>query len=287
MSLISDIANPFVGTGPMTRMSVPVNSSRSGSGWGPSLQDSLSLSDTGMELARSGIDLNRSFVKRSNGSLDFQLEFNSQRTETLSATGYYSEETQEIQMSLSFRYQEEVIVDGRKETHWFEANLNVKASQVRQTSVSVSEEKEDILKVVRRIVEHIGEARDRKNTRLAGVVFDHEDFMDLVMVDGGRAANMLAGLVSMVVNYSYFLKRMEEGEDIQDVVLFAKRGHNLRIDRETNKMAFQEVSLSITDITASDLVSSQSLPAASQAVEEPISMSEAAAYEEAETPAAQ
>jgi hypothetical protein len=216
----------------------------------PAIEDEVSLSPAARRLNRDAAAIPS--TRYASTSLDFQFEFHTQDHLSLTVQGAYSAKTTALQMSLTFRYQEAVTIDGRTELHWFEATLNVRAEQLERSSITRTTKKEDILDVIQRLVKHIREARDAKNTRLGGVVLEFEDFRDLALVDNGRTANMLVALIGLVINHTHFLKQMDEDEPITDVILHPHRKQQHQVKVESSLSAFQEINLTITDLTAQE-----------------------------------
>ena len=121
---------------------------------------------------------------------------------------------------------------------------------MRVSSSAVAVRKEDIVSAVRRLLKRMTEVRDAKNTRLVGVTFDFEDFLDLAGLDNGETAAALIGLIALIVNYTHIVKP-NEGHAPRDVRLKADRKQTHTVETSTAQHSVQDFSLSVRDTTAS------------------------------------
>lgn len=214
---------------------------------------STDLTPAAVRLSEESLDFARSSITTASTDLEFNLEFTSNSLERLSATGYYAEESQSLSLSLSYTFQREVIVKGRTQVRTFEASLDVKVSRLQVTAASPFARKEDIMALVRQLLNDISRVTADDGKLLGGVVIDRQDFLDLVAVDSGRLAKKLEALIQLTVMLAR-LKQLLDDEDAELVILNPQRqetGGWAVVDIEERLESFRLV---IRDITAeSDL----------------------------------
>ncbi|UCH10612.1 MAG: hypothetical protein JSU61_01580, partial [Fidelibacterota bacterium] len=153
--------------------------------------------------------------------MDFNLEFSSSSVERLSASGYYLEESETMHVAWQVRYQREEIVDGRAELRTYEADLRVNVTQVSRTTVSSYVQKEDIMSLVRSLMEDIHEIAADDSKALGAVVLDYSDFREIFAIDNGRLAHDLMALIELTIMLAR-LRQMLEG-DMEVAVLAPQR----------------------------------------------------------------
>jgi hypothetical protein len=209
-------------------------------------QDEISLSPLVAAAASAGLDTGSSEARQMGARLQFRLNFASQHVKQLSAEGSFEAERGELSLSVSFTFQRQVTRNGRQEVHTFQAQLKLRASNVQSVTARPFEEKEDIGLLLRRLVDDIMDIAWRDNTRLAGVVFDHEDWMELAAVDRGRTLNALAALIQMVIAYTHQLKAMKEGKRVQDITLTPQRQKTAGVRVHQEATIISEFSLEVT-----------------------------------------
>ena len=209
-------------------------------------QDEVSLSPVAAAAANAGLDTGSSQARQMNNRLQFRLDFASRHVSQLSAEGSYEADRGELSLSVSFTFERQVTVNGRQEVRTFQAQLSLRATHVDSLTAQPFEEKEDIGLLLRRLVNDIMDTASRDNTRLAGVVFDHEDWMDLATVDRGRTLNALMALIQMVIAYTHQLKATKEGKPVQDVMLAPQRQETAGVRVRQDASMISEFSLEVS-----------------------------------------
>lgn len=264
MKLLSAVGNdPICAKQPIVSPRPPSNSGANVPASRPGLtQDACCLSPLAAALAASGLDVARSRIEPAEGNtrLDFSLAFSSQRVSQLKAEGIYVTDRQEMQLSLSFAFERQLVVDGHTERRTYQVQLNLCASNVRMTSLEAFELKEDIGQLVRRLVDDIIETVCKENTRLSGVIINHEDLLELASRDRGRTLEALTTLIQLVINYTHTLKSMREGRAVQDVILTPQRQKTagLKVHREAIRLT--DFSLSVRELDRAESQPKTSTP---------------------------
>ncbi len=198
---------------------------------------SVDLSPTAVLLSEEGLDFSTSSVEALSLGMDFRLEFTSGSVEKLTASGSYSEETRSLHMSWHFTFQKEVAVEGGTELRTFEADLQVSISQVDRKTVTRFSHKEDIIALVRRLMEDIQEIAADDKRILGGVVLDYHDFRELFALDHGKMARDLLALIELTITLAR-LKQMLGEQPKEAVILRPER-------RETEGMTVSEESMTV------------------------------------------
>lgn len=213
------------------------------------IQDTAEISSEASIFFQMGLDSANSDVKILDSRTDFNLEFKSSAFEKLTANGYYAEEKKELNLSLSYTFQKEEIVDGQAHSRIFEAKLSFHASTTNVLSSSAYEKKEDIMKLVWRLLNEISDISQDDDKKLGGVILDQEDFKEIVAMDDGKLAKSLYALIQMVTLYTNIMKRMEEKKNTGTVFLHPQREKysGLKIQKKFNTI--KDFHLEIKDIT--------------------------------------
>lgn len=213
------------------------------------LQDTVEISPQVALLSRAGLDIANSKIEFLDSRMDFNLEFKSSAFERLSANGYYAEERKELNLSLNFVFQKVEVVDGQAHKRIFEANLSFRASEVNTMSVSPFGKKEDIMQLVRRLIDGIADVARDDTKKLGGVILDPEDFKEIAAIDHGRLAKKLHLLAQWVMLYTNIIKTMKEGKEAEIVSLHPDRKKYSGIKIQETSMTINDFHLEIKDIT--------------------------------------
>ena len=240
-SLLQNSPEDAVGSTPMAFIQAP-----SGSQKHP-LQDTASLSRWGEALSRSGLDLENSTLSRSQEQFSFQLDYSSEKFTSLSAQGLYARSSRELNLSFSYSFQQEVMVDGKSYMKSFEANFSFTARHVEETSISPYSKKEDIMDLVNRMLESIRDISKDDDKKLIGVLLDKEDVRDLAAVEDGKLLKEIESLVRMVILHSRMMEFMKGESEGDGGVLYPKRQVEEGIDMEHQEMSIENFQMEIKE----------------------------------------
>jgi hypothetical protein len=205
-------------------------------------RDRLSLSDDLKNLSRTGLDADRSFLVQTESRIDFQLAYIRGAFQTATASGWYSEEQNVMHASMSLEFQQTVVTDEGMESRIFELKIEFTAVEFKSISMTSFEEKEDILDLVRRLIEALRDVVKDDEKILSGVIFDFDDYRDVVNVDEGRLLKTLESLVRMIVLYTRLLAAIKGEKDTESVVLHPERRSTSGVlieEKELNGMNFK------------------------------------------------
>ena len=220
-------------------------------------QDVFCLSPLAASVAAGGLDTTCSYVRQAelNTQLEFSLAFASRHVSQLRAEGIYMTDRQEMRLSLSFTFERQLVVDGRTQRSTYQVQLDLCASNVRTMSLEAFEEKEDIGQLVRRLVDDIIETACKENTRLSGVIIDHQDLLELASRDRGRILEALITLIQTVIDYTHTFKTMREGRAIQDVILTPQRQKISGIKVHQEAIHLTDFSLTLSQLDTAEMQS--------------------------------
>ncbi len=229
---------------------------------------SADLSPWAVLLSEEGLDFSASSVETLSGSMDFNLEFTSSSVERLSVSGYYSEETESLNLSWHLTFQKEVTVEGRTELRTFEADLQVSVSQVDRKTVTPYVRQEDIMSLVRRLLRDIEETASDENKVLGSVVLDYKDFREIFALDNGKLAHNLMALIELTVILARLRQRLVGDEEV--VVLTPERKETRGVSVTETDMRMESFHLEIRDVTStlSAAENTSELPASTTTGEE-------------------
>ncbi len=217
---------------------------------------STDLSPGAIFLSGEGLNLSTSTAELTELSMSFGLEFTSSSVEHLSVAGYYSEETDSLNLSWHFTFQKEVKVGDHTKLRTFEADLSVSISQVDTRSVTPYVHKEDIMSLVRRLLDDIQELAADDNKILGGVVLDYEDFREIFALDDGKLAHNLMALINLTILLAR-LRQMLDGSK-ETVILHPERAKTEGLEVTESSMRLENVQLEIRAVTAADSTTGES-----------------------------
>jgi hypothetical protein len=206
------------------------------------------ISPIALLLSEEGLDFESSSITKDSTDMHFKLEFSSQSMERVSASGYYSEETKTLDLTWQVTFQREVEIDGGIQQRTYEAELRVHLSKVSSIDVSSYVQKEDILSMVRRLLENLNEIIADEDKALGGVVLDFADIHELFAIDDGKLAHDLMALIELTIMLSR-LRHMLEGDE--ELVILNPEREETRGDKAHEvESVVESFQLEIRDVTA-------------------------------------
>ncbi|MCK5146763.1 hypothetical protein KAR48_08395 [bacterium] len=237
---------------PDASITLPAVSERSGSKPAPDTKrsDSAQFSPFGSILAKTGLNTVGSTIKRESSSFSFNLNFQSSSLLHLNASGLYAEESQTLEMSLSFAFQKEVLVDGQYLMKSFQAEMSLSVSNFESISIAPFSRKENIMDMVQRLVTDIWKTQADPDKELAGIILDKEDFFDLAGIEDGKFLKALAALVQSIYFSARLLEQINGDKDTQKVLLHPQRIKEEGIEITSDKREMIDFNFSITETEA-------------------------------------
>ncbi len=199
-------------------------------------------------LYRQGLDFARSRVSSSASSVEFDLNYSVSSSEQLTARGYYTEQSQTLEISFSFTFQQEVSGEDGVEVRTFEGELHLTLEQVERRSITPYVDQEDILTFLRRLLQDIAELAADDEQHLGGVVLTQEDFLEMVKLDNGRLVTKLMALIQMTVTQAQMKRLMDGGGDL--TILTPQREESAGVTTLSYSEQVRQFSLTIRAITA-------------------------------------
>jgi hypothetical protein len=209
---------------------------------------SADISPIALLLSEEGLDFESSSIDRDSAATHFNLEFTSHSMERVTASGYYSEETKSLDITWHVTYQREVEVDGSTQQRTYEAEIRVHLSKVETVDVSTYVQKEDILSLVRRLLQGLNEIIADEDKVLGGVVLNFADIQELFAIDDGRLAHDLMALIELTIMLSRLRHMLEGDEDV--VFLAPERGETRGVNVHEVESVVESFQLEIRDVTA-------------------------------------
>ena len=209
--------------------------------------DRLSLSNDLMNLSRTGLDADRSFIIQTESRIDFQLVYVRSEFQTATASGWYETERNKMRASMSFEFQQILVTDEGMESRIFELKIEFTASEFKSTSIMSFEEKEDILDLVRRLIESLRDVVKDDEKILSGVIFDFDDYRDVANVDEGRLLKTLESLVRMIILHTRFLTAIKGEKDMESVILHPERRSTARVVIKEEKLKGMNFNITVRE----------------------------------------
>lgn len=257
--------NPWQPLVPLSKLPTrPPARSMKGSAPTNETQDvSADLSPIALLLSEEGLDFESSSITKDAVNTHFNLEFTSHSTEHLSASGYYSEESKTLDLTWHMTFQREVEINGSTQTRTYEAELRVHLSKASTNKVSSYVQKEDILSMVRRLLQNLNEIIADEDQALGGVLLEFADIHELFAIDDGRLAHDLMALIELTIMLSR-LRHMLEGDE-ELVFLAPERGETRGVTAHEVESVVESFQLEIRDVTAE--LSTTAVPSESAATQ--------------------
>lgn len=212
--------------------------------------DDLALSPLASLVASSGLDPTASWARAVGARLTFNLEFGAGALNRVTASGVYAAESQELDLTLRFDLPRPADGNGGTPATTLQVQLRLHASVNRSAVSERSEQKEDIVSLVRRVANAMLEVARSDDQRLAGVIFDADDLAELTALDGGRTLMTLMQLIQQIIDYSYRLKALHAdgpGDRVEDVILTPQRRITQGVKTEYNETRRLDVALEIVE----------------------------------------
>jgi hypothetical protein len=209
---------------------------------------SADISPIALLLSEEGLDFESSSITKESTNIHFNLEFSSQSMERVSASGYYSEETRNLDLTWHITFQREVEIDGSIQQRTYEAELQVRLSEASSIDVATFTQKEDILSVVRRLLQNLNEIIADEDKVLGGVILEFADIQELFAIDDGRLAHNLMALIELTIMLSRLRHMLEGDEEI--VFLTPEREETRGVTAHEVESVVESFQLEIRDVTA-------------------------------------
>ncbi|MDD2889914.1 MAG: hypothetical protein PHE49_04640 [bacterium] len=211
--------------------------------------DEVSISPALKYLLDRGVNVTDSEASILNSITNFNLIFEAKNKEQLTTDGYFLEKSRSIDLSFTYTFQQEIINNGVKEMHTFQADFSLKLQNIDNKSIKPFEKKEDIMDFVRRLVKEIMEIAKDKDKLLGGVIFDQEDLEELSKIENGKLMQQIQELIATIIIVAKMQAMMEQNKDQELVLLQPQREKTPGIDINIEKSNISNFSLSIKDIT--------------------------------------
>ena len=219
----------------------------------PAPNVSADLTPAAVRLSEENLDFARSSATTTSTELEFKLEFTSSSLERLSAEGYYAEASQSLSLALRYTFEREITIEARTRVRTFEASLDIQVSRLQYSAASALTRKEDIMALVRRLLNDISRVAANDGKGLDGVVIDRDDFLDIAAVDSGRLANKLEALIQLTVMLAH-LKQLLDDKTADGAILTPQREEIRGVQVVELQERLESFQLVIRDITAESVL---------------------------------
>lgn len=220
----------------------------------PNRGDYLELSPFSSSARAFGL-LPTSSVISTNESLQFDLSYQSTRSERIDASGWYAKEETTLSMNLSYSMMRSVLVDGVMQQRQFQINIQLNAKQSNEAQLSPFENKEDLVHFLRRIVDDIFNVSQDDSKFLRGIVFDMKDFTELAGMEDGKVIKMISQFIQMI-QYIAQMKQMnkkEGDEDPESVILHPTREVSSGIQGSVRQESSLDIQISIQETSVASI----------------------------------
>ncbi len=198
-------------------------------------------------LKSSFLNLNLSNATIDKSSVHFNLTFNSNKHEELKANGIFNFSEKKLSINLSFKFQQDVEIEGEKAVKSFLMELNLNHDTSQTVTLEQNTQKEDIMNFIRKVAKKLFDTLTEKGKYVAGIQFNEDDMKELVQLDDGKFYKILNEIISIAINLAK-LKYMMNNESAEGVILKPERAKWNVIEYSKTSSDNTEMSISITPL---------------------------------------
>lgn len=221
---------------------------------------SADIAPRALLLSEEGLDFDRSRAFGDKAEVYFDLHFRSTHAETLTANGYYSEETRSLEINWKFAFERQQEVDGVITTRHYKADLSISITKIQSRVVSPFVEKDDIISLVRQLLRDVRGVVGEEDRSGGKYTLTNDELLALLMKDDGRLAKKVEALIQLTVMLAR-LKQQAAGDQV--FVIATPKGTAISDMTVTDESAVvKQISFSISHISQSGEGSPPSGPSA-------------------------
>lgn len=180
--------------------------------------DSAQLSEGARLLNGQNVNFGQSFHTLNDERFEFNLSFQAEKQESLSAHGYYSRETRSLSVSFNYQFEQTVKTDEGTFLKKYTASFEMNMREVNEKSVTASVQKEDITKFVLRVVQELLDKAGDKDIRLNALYLDKEDLKELLGMSDEEAGKKLLQVLNLAIAVAKLRAMMDNKDEDAEVI---------------------------------------------------------------------
>ncbi len=183
---------------------------------GTNLSDSslAQISELSRSLNGTNIDIKNSNISQDDNGTQFDIKLFNQYEKDISFDGYFSKDYRKGEVSFNFVYPKKEVKDGKETEKNYQVNFKLSFASEHSISVKKSENKEDIMEFLSRVMRKIFSKLGDKESNLTAVVLDAEDLKELAEISDKKVLQLIYRLIDMV-NMAIDAKKMSKKDSGQ------------------------------------------------------------------------
>lgn len=205
------------------------------------------ISDLAKIFYESGIDPKTSWVSKSFQRLNFSFNFLNEKTEKLTADGFYSEEKKALNISFQYSFESIEERDGKMFRRKYQIDFGMNLSDVKKESLTGSIKKEDLLEYIKRVVERIFEVADDEEISIGKLLFEKEDIAEIEGMEDKKTREAIINLLSTAIAVAKLKEFYNDRKDSKTVDFGVEREKYLEIVKHKERMQNRESWLNISE----------------------------------------
>ena len=180
---------------------------------------------------------------------DAEFEFNYSENYNLRITGsgITYNDSYELDVKAEFTFQSGTAGHG-VQAKFFKASLSFHVSVNRNLSVNPFEKKEDILSLVRRVVNTVIRTVLDKDKDLAGIIFDPEDYKELAALQHGAFLKKFEAVIQSIIISTKVLHMIKGEKQGDQILILPKRAKSGGVNIEYSEAKAWDFSLKIEEV---------------------------------------
>lgn len=196
----------------------------------------------------SKIDPSLSYVSRDISKYDFSLVFRNNEKESFSLNGFFKEREASAELNFNYQFQRELIINNKKITKNFSAQVKIINSSFSSSSLSKKTEKEDITKFFQRIIDSVIKMSQNKKKIISGVILKDDDIKELSESGNKEFLQLLYTLIQTIFNNQKLKESFQKTKPKEQILLIPEREISKTITKEKQFSSSSSVSITINEI---------------------------------------
>ena len=181
---------------------------------------------------------------------DTEFKFNYSENSSLKISGNGAAYNNKIDLDVSAEFTFQSGKTGKNgSARFYKAALSFHLSVQKNLSVNPFEKKEDILSLVRRVVNTVVKVVLDKDKDLAGIIFDPDDFKELAALDHGAFLKKFQAIIQSIIISSKVLHVIKGEKQGEQILITPKRNKSAGVKIDFSEAIVKDISFKIEDIS--------------------------------------
>jgi len=210
-------------------------------------KDRVNISEKAMKLFIQDCDNKDCEFKWIKQNAEFEFNYSENSLLRINGNGVTYQDSFELDVNAEFTFQSGTAGDNAS-VRFFKATLCFHVSVKRNLSVNPYEKKEDILSLVRRVVNTVLRTVLDKDKDLAGIIFDPEDYKELAALEHGTFLKKFEAIIQAIIINTKVLHMIKGEKQGEQVFILPKRAKSHRVRIEFSEAVARDFEFKIEEI---------------------------------------